>query len=141
MYLDLKPEGDINVEILEKVLKDEFTNSNPSHDIQMVTKDVTRDKIIEKINELGNTVNWSKATLFFFSGYGSCMVAGPSVICPADIEKKDKGKGITNEELLQYFDSLSRSYGNNIVSNSVNVTWSKIYIPYPLDIFTGLSLI
>ena len=121
-YPHLKPEGDTNAEILGKFLKDEFTDSNPARDIKTVTKDVTRDKIIETINELGNTVDRSKATLFFFSGYGGPTVGGPSVICPADIGKEDKSKAITDEELLQYFDSLSRSRGNNIVSNSFNVT-------------------
>lgn len=45
-----------------------------------------------------------------------------------DIGVADKSKGITDQQLVQYFDTISRYRGNNIVSNSFSckMNWKFI---------------
>ncbi|KIM35900.1 hypothetical protein M413DRAFT_449525 [Hebeloma cylindrosporum] len=110
----LRPEGDTNAKDLSDFLKGD---PNFNHDIDMAsaTEPVTRDKIFEMFMELRKSVDRSKATLVFFSGIGGSLGSGgPSIICPADIGVNDKSKGITDQELVSQFDSISRFRGNNI---------------------------
>jgi len=118
-YPHLQPEGDTNAKSLEKFLRGDPT-LNRDIDVKTIIENVTRDNIIEIFDELGNSIDRNKAILIFFSGYGGRTVAGRrlSIICPADIGASDKSKGITDQELVHYFDGISRFRGNNIVSVS-----------------------
>jgi hypothetical protein len=142
-YKHLHPEGDTNAKSLEKFLKNDPT-LNRDIDIEMVIESVTRDNIFETLNELRNSVDRSKAIVVFFSGYGGSTGPGrTSIICPADIGVDDKSQGITDRELAQCFDSISRFRGNNVVSNSLSMSceMNRKFISHISDIFAGLSII
>jgi hypothetical protein len=82
--------------------------------------DATKDQIIESISSLTRKAKRNDAIIFFFSGYaGKTQPDGGEstsvgIICPVDVS--DKG-GISDKFLLQTFDQVSKSCGNNIVSS------------------------
>ena len=112
-----RPEGDISAIKLETFLKDEFTEGNK--DVIQIISDTRKVGIIDALELLRSKFDRNNTILFFFSGYGGRTTAGTSIICPADIGRSDKSKGITDQELGQLFDSISRTRGNNIVSNPI----------------------
>jgi hypothetical protein len=85
--------------------------------------DATKDRITESISSLTGKANRNDAIIFFFSGYaGKTEQEGPEgsestevgIICPVDVFENG---GISDKSLLQAFDQVSKSCGNNIVSS------------------------
>lgn len=106
---------------LTKTLKIPPENITSLHD-----SDATKEGIIEALSSLPRRSNFKRndAILFFFSGYagqaklksdGSDEEIMVGVICPSDIHEQS---GIADVALIQLFDQISKSCGNNIVSNS-----------------------
>ena len=101
----------------QKFLTKEF--SIPKDQITiMKDADATRDKIIDTLSSLQQSYQRNNAILFFFSGYSGKMKSVPGgpggCICPTDYRQTP---GITDQELIELFDSISKARGNNIVSN------------------------
>jgi len=96
--------------------------------------DATKQGIIEALSSLPHRSNFKRndAILFFFSGYagqaklkseGSDKEVTVGIICPADIHKQS---GIADAALIQLFDQISKSCGNNIT----------VFLDCASDIFT-----
>ena len=118
-YPRLHAKGDINADKLQKFLDTEFPVGRDP-DIRSI-KDAAKDTIVTELSSLRTTYDRSKAILVFFSGIGGRTQAGDaSVICPATFEASNSSTGITDQELVQLFDSISRARGNNIVSNAIH---------------------
>jgi hypothetical protein len=82
----------------------------------------TKEEIIREISSLSSKTSRNDAILFYFSGYAGKTLVEQSegsgltevgIICPIDVS--DAG-GISDKSLLQTFDQVSKSCGNNIVS-------------------------
>ena len=98
----------------------------PSKNITtLYDSDATKANILDAISSLPQKPNFNRndAILFFFSGYaGQAKLesdeydkeATVGMICPADIHQQS---GIADKTLVQLFDQMSKSCGNNIVSN------------------------
>ncbi|KAF9061962.1 hypothetical protein BDP27DRAFT_309721 [Rhodocollybia butyracea] len=80
----------------------------------------TKDGILQELQSLPARVKRNDPIVFFFSGYAASATSDQSeeqpssrvgVLCPYDISKNG---GISDKALLQAFDLLSQSCGNNI---------------------------
>ena len=101
----------------KKFLTEEFSVPEDKITI-MKDEDATRDKIIDTLFSLQQSYERNNAILFYFSGYSARLKSSPSgpggCICPTDYRQTP---GITDQELIELFDSISKARGNNIVSN------------------------
>lgn len=113
-YPGLRAEGDTNVDDLHDFLQKEYSGG-ANFDIKPI-KDATKETIIDELRSLRSPLDRTKAIVIFFSGFGGRTSEGTSIICPADIGRTEKSKGITDQELSQLFDTISKFRGNNIVS-------------------------
>ena len=82
-------------------------------------KDAKKSQIFDAISSLEGTVNRNDPIIFFFSGFAGQSETDSEdgekegLLCPADVLKEG---GISATSLLNLFDQISRSCGNNIVS-------------------------
>jgi len=78
----------------------------------------TKAGILESISSLPRKVKRNDAIIFFFSGYAAYAgrlqdEGGPvGIICPVDVFAEG---GISDKSLMQAFDQVAKSCGNNIV--------------------------
>jgi hypothetical protein len=87
-------------------------------DIKIIKdEEATRVKILDTLSSLQADFERDNAILFFFSGYHGKLrsTPNPGIICSTEFGKETPG--ITDEALVQLFDSIARARGNNIVSN------------------------
>jgi len=100
---------------IKEVLKAEEKNIN-----FLEGSAATKENIINAISSLTNRANRNDAILFFFSGYAGRAGTDDGdegIICPVDVSKAG---GISDRLLLQLFDRVSKSCGNNIVRRTPN---------------------
>lgn len=99
-----------------KVLQ-ELQGSNPGQNVILTDSQATKEGILEAIKNVARDAKRQDAFVFFFSGYAAQATvdnAQAGIICPHDI---DTVGGISDVDLLQAFDNVSRSRGNNIVNH------------------------
>jgi hypothetical protein len=98
---------------------------HPDNITSLHDSEATKEGIIKCLSSLPHKPHFKRnnAILFFFSGYaGQAKIKSEEldrevtvgIICPADI---DKQTGIADTTLIQLFDQISKSCGNNIVSD------------------------
>ncbi|KAH9475945.1 hypothetical protein JR316_0011507 [Psilocybe cubensis] len=109
-FLDAK--GDTNADDLYNFLNKEYKDGREC-DIKVV-KDATKEAILAELRSLREPVDRTKGIVVFFSSYGGSTGEGTSIICPTDIARTEKSKGITDKELTQLFDSIAKFRGKNI---------------------------
>lgn len=103
---------------IAKFLKEELRSANTT---LLEDSAATKGRIIESISSLASKANRGDAIFFFFSGASGQTVeqseggetTSVGVICPFDVSNEG---GISDKDLLQTFDQLSKLCGNNIVS-------------------------
>jgi hypothetical protein len=111
-YPDLQTAADINVDTLEKFLKEQYKG-----DIKTFKdEEATRDKIVGELTALRETFDRNSAILVFFSGIAGKTESGSFILCPSDMGESTPG--ITEENLTQLFNNIARARGNNIVRGS-----------------------
>jgi hypothetical protein len=94
----------------------------PQHNITtLIDAEATKERIIKELSSLPDKPGFvrNNAILFFFSGYAGISRSGGSevgIICPVDITRQQGA--ITDAMLIQLFDQIAKSGGNNIVSGS-----------------------
>jgi uncharacterized caspase-like protein len=95
--------------------------NKPGQNVILTDAQATKEEILESIKKVAMNAKRDDAFVFFFSGYAAQTTVDnvqAGIICPHDVDVDGVG-GISDVDLLQAFDNVSRSRGNNIVNHFV----------------------